>query len=440
MPRFVLLTLIVVVLMASSRGMATDEAAEDWWGLHGQTTFVTQYHPSFHSAFRGPNSLDPQAQARETFDLTLYGGLRLWRGAELWANPEVDQGFGLSNTLGVAGFTSGEAYKVGQATPYFQLPRLFVRQTLNLGGEAAQVEAGLNQLASLQAANRVVVTVGKFSVVDVFDTSRYAHDPKNDFLNWSIIDAGSFDYAADAWGYTYGAAVEWYQDWWTIRTGLFTLSKVPNSKVLDAKFFDQYQIDQEVEARYTLFGQPGKLKLLGFLSHGRMGRYSEATAIARQTGMPADIAAVRRAHNRGGLSLNLEQQIIEGLGVFAKAGWSQGAFEAFEFTDINKTVALGLSVTGSRWQRADDTVGVAVAVNDASGEAKRFFAAGGLGILVGDGQLRHSGSEVIVETYYSLAVFKFAKLSLDYQFVSHPAYNRDREPVSIVGLRAHGEL
>src|SRR5262249_36050379 len=174
---------------------------------------------------------------------------------------------------------------------------------------------------------------------------------------------------------------------WTVRTGLFTLSKVPNSKVLDAKIFDQYQVDQEFEARYTIRGQPGKLKLLGFLSHGRMGRYTAATAIAVQTGMPAAIPAVRTAHNRGGVSLNLEQQITAGLGVFAKAGWSQGPFEAFEFTDINKTVALGLSVNGTRWGRPDDTVGLAVAVNDASGAAKRFFAVGGLGILVGGARL-----------------------------------------------------
>src|SRR5215467_14406346 len=106
MPRFVLLTLTLVVLVASGRGGAADETAVDWWGLHGQTTFVAQYHPGFHAAFSGPNSLDPKAEARETFDLTLIAGLRLWRGAELWGNPEADQGFGLSNTLGVAGFTS----------------------------------------------------------------------------------------------------------------------------------------------------------------------------------------------------------------------------------------------------------------------------------------------------------------------------------------------
>src|SRR5262249_46368093 len=149
---------------------------------------------------------------------------------------------------------------------------------------------------------------------------------------------------------------------------------------------------------------------------------------------------VRSAHTRGGVSLNLEQPLTAGLGVFVKAGWSQGVFEAFEFTDINKTVALGLSVTGARWGRPDDTVGVAIAVNGASGNAKQFFAAGGLGILVGDGQLLHSGAESILETYYSVAVFTCAKLSLDYQFLGHPSYNRDPGPVSIFGFRAHGEF
>jgi high affinity Mn2+ porin len=156
--------------------------------------------------------------------------------------------------------------------------------------------------------------------------------------------------------------------------------------------------------------------------------------------MPADITAVRTMHLRGGVSLNLEQPLTEGLSLFARAGWPQGHLEAFDFTDINTTVSLGLSVTGSRWGRPGDTVGVAFAVNGASGAAKQFFGAGGLGILVGDGQLPHAGPESILETYYSLAVFPFARLSLDYQCVNHPAYNRDRGPVSILGLRVHGAL
>ena len=434
------LPLLVVGLSLCHLSPAMGEESTEDWALHAQSTFVAQYHPGFASAFRGPNSLDPHEQARETSDLTLYGGVRLWRGAELWVNPEVDQGFGLSDTLGVAGYPNGEAYKVGAADPYPRIPRVFLRQTINLGGEPSNIDAGLNQLAGTQTADRVVLTLGKFGVVDVFDTNRYAHDPRADFMNWSIIDAGSFDYAADAWGYTYGAAVEWYQDWWTIRTGLFDLSKIPNSKALDTRFFDQYQINQEFEERHELFRQPGKFKLLGFLTHGRMGRYSEATEIALQTGTPADIAAVRKTHNRGGVSLNLEQQLQGDLGFFARAGWSQGQYEAFEFTDINKTVSFGLSLTGQRWGRPDDTVGVAVAVNNASSAAKRFFAAGGLGILVGDGKLLHSGPESIFETYYSFSAFSGADLTLDYQFINNPAYNRDRGPVSVFGIRAHIEF
>jgi high affinity Mn2+ porin len=410
------------------------------WAIHAQSTFVAQYHPGFRSPFRGQNSLDPHEQARETFDLTLYAGVRPWQGAELWVNPEVDQGFGLSSTLGVAGFPSGEAYKVGAAEPYPRLPRVFLRQTINLGGEESKIEAGLNQLAGPQTADRVVITVGKFSVVDIFDTNSYAHDPRSDFFNWAIIDAGTFDYAADAWGYSYGAAAECYQDWWTVRSGVFNLSTIPNSKALDTRLFDQYQLDQEFEERHTLFGQPGKLKLLGFLSHARMGRYADATAIALQSGTPADIAAVRKGHNRAGLSLNLEQQISDDLGAFFRAGWNQGQYEAFEFTDINKTASLGLSVKGKSWGRSDDTMGFAVVINDASAAAKRFFAAGGLGILIGDGKLVRSGPEGILEADYSLAVTSFAKLTFDYQFINNPAYNRDRGPVSVFGVRAHAEF
>jgi high affinity Mn2+ porin len=322
-------------------------AAEDW-AVHGQTTFVAQYHPAFSALFSGTNSLTPKNQARETYDLTLYAGVRPWRGAEIWVNPELDQGFGLSTTLGVAGFTSGEAYKVGHADVYPRIPRVFFRQTLNLGDNSQPLDAGANQLAGSQTADRIVLTIGKFAVPDIFDTNRYAHDPRTDFLNWSVIEAGSFDYAADAWGYTYGAAAEWYQDWWTIRSGLFNLSTTPNSKALDTRVFDQYQLDGEVEERHELFGQAGKLKLLGFLSHGRMGAYNQATEIALETGPPADIAGVRKRHNRGGISLNLEQQITEDVGAFARAGSAQGRYEAFDFTDINQTVSLGAMPAGNR--------------------------------------------------------------------------------------------
>lgn len=228
----------------------------DQFSLHGQTTYLQQYAPPFRSPYIGTNSLIPN-QTRQTWDVTLYAGFRPWKGGEFWINPEIDQGFGLSSTLGVAGFPSGEAYKVGSATPYARIPRAFFRQTINLGGETKKVDADINQFAGTQTTDRIVLTIGKFAVTDVFDTNKYAHDPRKDFMNWAVVDTGTFDYAADAWGYTYGAAVEWYKGDWTFRGGLFDLSKVPNSAELDPTF-TQFQWVGEVERRYQIWGKPAK--------------------------------------------------------------------------------------------------------------------------------------------------------------------------------------
>lgn len=180
----------------------------------------------------------------------------------MWVNPEIDQGFGLSSTLGVAGFPSGEAYKVGASVPYTRIPRLFLRQTIDLGGDSEKVEADLNKFAGTQTANRPVITIGKFGVTDVFDMNK-AHDPRSDFMNWSLIDTGTFDYAADAWGYTYGAAVEWYFEAWTLRAGLFDLSVTPNNSELDRRF-SQFQWVGEIGHRHNLWCQSGKIAVTGF--------------------------------------------------------------------------------------------------------------------------------------------------------------------------------
>ncbi|MBV9250619.1 MAG: carbohydrate porin [Acetobacteraceae bacterium] len=410
------------------------------WAIHGQTTFVEQWHPPFNSPYMGPNSLNSGSRSAETWDATLYAGFRPWRGAEIWINPEIDQGFGLSNTLGVAGFPSAEAYKVGERSPYYKMPRGFFRQTINLGGEVKKLEPDLNQLGGSQTADRIVLTIGKFSVVDVFDTNQYAHDPRNDFLNWSIVEMGTFDYAADAWGFTYGLAAEWYQDWWTVRMGLFDGSLTPNSTKLDPVFISQFQYVVELEERHQLWSEPGKLKLLAFLTRARLGRYADATAISSATGEPADIAGVRDYRSRVGVGLNLEQALSDDLGLFARTGWSKGTIETYDFTDINATGSIGLSLKGSKWGRPNDTAGLGVAINAISSSAKAFFNAGGLGILVGDGKLPKPGTEQILEAYYSLAVFSFAHVTADYQFINHPAYNLDRGPVSVFGVRLHAQF
>ena len=304
---------------SSSTAPQTPPVEQDY-AIHGQTTLVDQYHPGFHAAYSGPNSLDPGRRGDETFDLTLYGGVRPWAGAEVWVNPEVDQGFGLSNTLGAAGFPSAEAYKVGSSTPYVRVPRLFLRQTVDLGGAAQGVAPDLNQLGGSETANRIVATVGKFSVVDVFDTNKYAHDPRNDFLNWAVADSGAFDYAADAWGYAYGGSAEWYQDWWTLRGGLFDGSQTPNSAFESFPLFHQFQVVLEAEARYTLAGQSGKIKLLGFQTRAKLGTFSELQQFfaANPGASNVDAEAIRHLRNKYGGGVNIEQPITADLGFFLR--------------------------------------------------------------------------------------------------------------------------
>ena len=413
-------------------------AAPEKFAVHGQLTFTQQWASDFYSPYTGPNSLTPKANA-ETVDVSLFMGARMWSGAEIWINPEIDQGFGLDDTLGVAGFPSGEAYKVGENQPYIRLPRLFVRQTLNLDDNRESVEPSQMQLGGSRSPNRWVFTLGKISVPDIFDTNRYAHDSKNDFLNWVALEAGTYDYAADAWAFTVGAAAEWYQRSWALRFGVFDLSNIPNSPDLEPAFHE-FQYDAEVEKGYEIGGRPGKLRLTAFESRGRMGLLDQAVALAESTGTPVNIAAVRQYRSRFGASLNLEQELARDLGMFARTGKAAGNVETYEFTDIDRAVSLGLALQGARWARAEDTVGLAGLMNGISANRERFFNAGGLGPLVGDGKLPHPGNEKIIETYYSLALFRIAHLTFDYQYIVNPAYNRDRGPVSVYALRLHAEF
>ncbi|MDB5444269.1 MAG: porin [Phenylobacterium sp.] len=406
------------------------------WAVHLQSTDILQYYPAFHSPFEGPQSLRPQATWGNTVDVTLYAGFRPWAGGEVWGDLEMYQGYAPSNTLGAAGYVNGDGAKVGRAHPYARIARLFVRQTIDLGGQADDQDADLNQLAAHRTKDRVVLTAGKLNVTDIFDTNKYAHDPRADFLNWSMIAAGSFDYAADAWGYTYGAAAEWYRGDWTWRAGVFDLSVVPNNAIL-TNDFHQFQLVGEAERRITWNGRPGAVRLTGFVTRGDMGRYDDATDLARRTGQPADTALVRHYRSRPGVHLGVEQEVADGVGVFGRLGAADGRYESYEYTDIDQSVQAGVSVSGSRWGRKDDTAAVAVVVNRLSRAGQRYLDAGGLGILVGDGKLPSPGAEQILEAYYSLRLARDLHLTLDDQFIVNPAYNRDRGPVNVVGLRVH---
>ena len=409
------------------------------WAIHAQSTFIDQFHPGFHAAYSGPNSLDPGRRGDETFDATILGGVRPWTGAEIWVNAEIDQGFGFNDTLGIAAFPSAEAYKVGSQDPYVRLPRLFLRQTIDLGGEMQPLAPDLNQLGGTETANRLVVTIGKYGVGDIFDTNKYAHDPRNDFFNWAVVDGGAFDYAADAWGYSYGATVEWYRDWWALRAGVFDGSTEPNSPSLGFPLGAQFQIITEAEADYTLFGQASKIKVLGFQTRAKLGTFSELEAFytANPGATIAQAGPARHLQNKFGGEINLEQPITEELGAFLRASLDDGRTETYEFTDIDRSLSVGLSLSGKRWGRPDDTVGAAFVVNNISKARKDYLAAGFLGVLIGDGKLLNAGPEQVFETYYSYTIRKGIEITADDQLVNHPAYNVDRGPVDILSARLH---
>jgi high affinity Mn2+ porin len=417
----------------------------DMISLHGQATFTEQAYPSFRSPYSGTNSLDGTAQGRETIDATLYAGFKLWQGAEFWFNPEIDQGFGFDNTHGIAGFPSAESYKLGSAYPYARVQRTFIRQTINLGGDTEKYDEDVNQFAGTRSADRLVLTVGRFGVNDIFDTNKYANNPKTDFLNWTAVNAGTFDYAGDGWGYSYGAAAEWYAGRWTLRAGVFDLSITPAGGVsplsagLDPSF-QNFQMVGEIEERHQLWGQPGKIKVTAFLSRGGAGTYADAIALAAATGLPADINAVRSYTSGPGVSVNLEQGITDTLGVFARAGWADGNVEPWDFTDVDQTVSAGISLNGKGWGRPDDTIGAMGILNGISAEHVAFLNAGGLGILIGDGQLTNYSMEKIFETYYSYALTASSRLTFDYQFIADPGYNADRGPVNIFAARYHWQF
>jgi high affinity Mn2+ porin len=409
----------------------------DNFSLHGQTTFVSQYALPFHSPYVGQQSLYANS-GRETWDLDFFVGVRPWEGAEIWINPEIDQGFGLSGTFGVAGFPSAEAYKVGSSYPYARLPRMFLRQTIDLGGDTEKVEAATNQFAGSQTADRLVITVGKFSVVDIFDANKYAHDPRSDFLNWLLVDTGAFDYVADAWAFTYGGAAEWYKDHWTFRVGVFDAPVIPNNTDLDPTF-RQFQVDGEIERRYKLWDQPGKIAVTGYLTRARMGNFDDAIAQAQLTGAPADITQVRKYTTKTGIAANLEQQLVPNVGVFARAGWTRGLLEPDAFTDADETLSGGASLSGKLWGRPDDNFGIAGIYNVISREHQEYFDFGGLTALLGDGQLPHPGPEKIIEAYYGFPVYAW-RLTADYQFIVNPSYNRDRGPASVIAARLHTQF
>jgi len=405
------------------------------WNWHVQNTDIVQAYPGFHAPYSGPNSLRPGGEIRETVSLDLYAGVRLWRGAEAHIDGLMWQGFGLSRTLGVDAFPNGEGFRLGTAVPNVNIPRLFIRQTINLGGEEQAIEDDPFHLAGKRDVSNITLTLGKMGAKDIFDNNAYSNDPRTQFMNWALMANEAWDYPADSLGYIPGFAAELNQPRWSARYGFFQMPRVSNGVALDGHFLKAWGMVSEFEYRYNLATHPGTVRFLSFLNRAHMGNYQEAIDSSLR---PADITAVRAYRYKYGFGLNIEQEVVTNIGVFARLGWSDGRTEGWAFSDVDRTATAGLSIKGAFWARPDDTVGVAGIINGITGVHQEFFGAGGIGILAGDGALNY-GWEKVMELYYDFKLIKGLHATLDYQFVDNPAFNRDRGPVSVISARLHFE-
>ncbi len=425
---------------------AKDAAADDQgpgsFEIHGQSTFIYQGYPAFSAPYDGPNSLPSNGQARETWTNSLFLGVRLWRGGEFYFNPELLQGFGVANTVGAGGYLNGEAQKSNFPFPRFNPSRFFVRQEFGLGGATEKVDSDYGQLAGTKDVSRITLQIGKMAVHDLFDTNDYAQDSRLDFMNWSIWASGAFDYGADRVGLTYGASAELNQADWAVRAGYFLLPDVSNGNIMDWNLFNRGENVAELELRFKPFGKPGQLKGGVFLNSGFSGSYNDAVALTAATGIDPNttIAQNRQTRLKYGYYFNLQQEITDDIGVFGRWSWNDGQTEIMSFTDIDASLSLGASIKGTAWHRPDDRVGVAGAVNMLSSAHIGYLAVGGLGPLVGDGQLPHYMPEKVIETYYAAQLFKGFIVTADYQLLIAPAYNADRGPVHVFGGRLHASF
>lgn len=411
-----------------------EDAKHERWSFHVQGTEVVQGQPGFHSPYQGTNSLRPDDNFKQSSSFDLFIGVRLWPGGEFYVNPEYYQGFGLSNTHGIAAFPNAESYKVGQKIGDVFNAHMFLRQTFGFGGDQEELASDQLQLAERVDISRLTFVIGRLSVGDQFDTNAYAHSSRTQFLNWVLVDNGAFDYAADSVGVIEGATVELNRKTWALRYGIFDVPRVSNGFAKDGHFLKAWQQMLEVEKRYSIADHPGKVRLLGWLEDAHMGSYRQTLD---DPTLMEDITKTRRYRFQYGFGLDAEQEISKDLGAFLRVSWRDGEEEVWQFTDIDRSLSAGLQLRGTSWNRSSDTVGIAGIVDGISSAHRDFLAAGGLGPLIGDGKLPHYAVEGIVEIYYNAEVIKNVYLGVDYQFVANPGYNSDRGPVNIFSSRFH---
>ena len=415
------------------------------WSYHFQFTGIMQGHPDFTAAYSGRNSLSPSAEQDFSITSTLFLGRKLWKRASIFFNPEIAGGQGLSSTLGIAGFTNGECFRIGVPSPSLYIARIFIRQHFSLSSSCSYDTAtsASNQLCGeIIPQKRLTITAGKFSLSDMFDNNSCSHDPRTRFMNWALMSNGAWDYPANTRGYTWGIALEYAVPGYSVRFAETTEPLVANGAEFDWNVVKARGETLEFEKDYSLKGQKGAVRLLFYRNLSRAGNYQDA--INKMTTGKDSSMNVNTLTSYGGLKygvcINAEQSLGANLTAFMRAGYNDGQSATWAFTEIDPSVSAGMQLKGTRWKRPDDLIGFAALANGISSQHWDFLNNGGYGFLIGDGQLPHYGTENIAEVYYSAKLAQSLWFSADYQYVQNPAYNRERGPVHVWALRAHVEF
>src|SRR5579864_1365386 len=410
--------------------------------LSGQANFISQWHPAFHSPYQGRNSLSPEAQDASSRVLTLFTGLRLTNTSELLCDVQETGGHGIGEALGLAGFTNLDVVRNPLLSKAPYIANLMWHQIIPLSKQSAPADRTRSSLFSQLPERRVEIRFGKMGLVDYFDQNSYGTDSNFQFMNWTVDNNGAYDYAADTRGFTYAALVEYHAPRLVLRFAEALMPKVANGINLDADLTRAHAENAEVELHRALLPRrEGILRLLAYVNHANMGSYRQAVENfqAGLTPVPEIIAHPLQTTIKYGFGVNLEQPLNDWLGVFARWGWNEGRHEAFAYTENDETALVGLGASGKRWNRKFDRAGLAFVSNGISRDHQQYLALGGLGFLLGDGRLNY-GRENILETYYTLHVWRGAYPSFGFQYVDHPGYNRDRGPVLVPTLRLHLEF
>ena len=417
------------------------------WSLHFQLTSIVQAHPGFNAPYSGRNSLRDTAEKALSLTSTLYLDRKLWKGAAVFVNPEIAGGKGISEVLGLGGASNGETFRVGNPEPTLYMARLFFEQHIAIGKSRAVNQSDEeNKISESIPSSRITISLGKFSLADFFDDNSYSHDSRTEFMNWSLMDNGAWDYAANTRGYTWGGVVEFIKPGYAFRLASVLVPQKANAPILDGNVTKANSEVAEFEKKIKIKNQPGSIRFLAFTNFSSAPSYSTATTALHKgdTALVSVFTGQRAGDTYGGFKygfgISFNQSISKRYGIFSRVGWNDGQTATWAFTEIDRTVSAGLRVRPSVIKRPDDNFGIAVVVNGISGAHRDYLNAGGYGFMLGDGKLPDYGLEKIVETFYKVKLTPWLWATADYQFVLNPGYNKDRGPVHIFAVRGHVEF